>query len=85
VSGASAMRERVTIEIDSESIAAAKEAGIDLSELLVHALRRRLPHLHAEERQKAAQEWYEENKEAIDSYNKLVAEHGLFSDPFRKF
>jgi len=37
------MGERVTVELDSESIAAAKEAGIDLSKLLVGALRWKLP------------------------------------------
>jgi len=79
------MGERITLELDSESIAAAKEAGIDLSQLLVHALRRRLPKLHAAEREATARQWYEENKEAIDSHNKFVEQHGLFSDGFRKF
>jgi antitoxin CcdA len=79
------MGERVTIELDSESLAAAREAGIDLSELLVHALRRRLPNLHAAERAEAARKWYEENKEAIDSYNRMIEREGLFSDGLRKF
>ena len=78
------MGERVTVELDSESIAAAKEAGIDLSKLLVGALRRKLPKLHAAEREKAAQEWCEQNREAIDSYNKFVERHGLFYDRIRK-
>jgi hypothetical protein len=30
---------RITLELDDESIAAAQEAGIDFSELLVQALR----------------------------------------------
>jgi post-segregation antitoxin (ccd killing protein) len=51
------MGERVTLELDAESIAAAKAAGIDLSRLLVDALRRRLPNLHAVERAKLAREW----------------------------
>ncbi|MPZ39878.1 MAG: acetoacetyl-CoA synthase [Rhizobiales bacterium] len=79
------MVERISIELDSESIAAAREAGLDLSQLLREALHRRLPHLHAAERQAVAQQWYEENKEAIDSYNRFVATHGLFSDRLRKF
>ena len=79
------MGERVTIELDSESIAAAREAGIDLSELLVWALRRRLPHLHAAERAEAARRWYEENKDAIDAYNKMIETEGLFSDGARTF
>ena len=56
------MGEPVTVELDSESIAAAKEAGIDLSKSLVEALRRKLPKLHAAEREKAAREWYEETR-----------------------
>ena len=79
------MGERITVELDAESIAAANEAGIDLSELLVQALRRRLPKLHATEREAEAKKWYEENKEAMDAYNKLIESHGLFSDGLRKF
>jgi post-segregation antitoxin (ccd killing protein) len=80
------MGERVTLELDSESIAAAKEAGIDLSLLLVEALRRRLPKLHAAEREAAAREWYEENKEAVDAVNKMIEQDGyVFSDGARSF
>jgi antitoxin CcdA len=79
------MGERITVELDSESIAAAQEAGIDLSKLLVEALRRRLPKLHAGEREAEAQKWCEENKEAMDAYNKFIETHGLFSDRLRKF
>ena len=80
------MGERVVVELDAESIAAAKEAGIDLSELLVHALRRRLPKLHAAERETEAQKWYEENKEAVDATNRMIEEDGfVFSDGIRSF
>ena len=37
------------------------------------------------EREAAARQWYEENKDAVDSINKFVAEHGLLSDRLRKF
>jgi len=77
--------ERVTIEVDPEALAAARAAGIDLSQLLAEALRRRLPNLDAATREEAARKWYEENKEAIDAYNKLIEEHGLFSDGMRTF
>ena len=79
------MGERVTLELDSELLAAAKEAGIDLSDFLIQALRRRLPNLHAAEREAAAHKWYEENKEAIDAHNRFIATHGLFSNGLRKF
>src|SRR4051794_32054312 len=67
VSWSSPMGKRVTLELDSESIAAAQEAGIDLSQLLVEALRQ----LHAAEREAAARKWYEENKEAVEAHNQF--------------
>jgi antitoxin CcdA len=79
------MNERVTVELDAEAVAAAREAGIDLSELLNRALRRVLPQLDAVEREQAARQWYEENKEAVDAYNELIETHGLFSDGVRTF
>jgi len=80
------MGERITIELDAESIAAAKAAGIDLSELLVEALRRRLPSLHASERAELNRRWQEENREAIEAYNQMIEEDGyVFSDGVRTF
>jgi antitoxin CcdA len=79
------MNERVTVELDSKALAAAREAGVDLSELLNHALRRRLPQLNSPEREQAARQWYEENKEAVDAYNEMIETHGLFSDGLRTF
>jgi antitoxin CcdA len=80
------MGERVTIELDAESIAVAKVAGIDLSQLLVEALRRRLPNLHAAERAEATQRWREQNREAIEAYNRIIEQDGcVFSDGVRAF
>ncbi len=79
------MGERVTVELDAELIAAAREAGVDLSELLSRALRRHLSKLNAADRDQAAREWYRENKEAVDAYNELIEAHGLFSDGVRMF
>jgi antitoxin CcdA len=79
------MNEQVTVELDAKAVAAAREAGIDLSDLLSRALRRVLPQLDAAERERAARQWYEENKEAVDAYNELVETHGLFSDGMRTF
>lgn len=77
---------KVSVELDSETLEAASAAGLDLSQELTRALRRILPPLQSEtERKLAAQQWYEENKEAVDWHNQFVAEHGLFSDDVRKF
>lgn len=72
------MNERVTVELDGETLAAARKAGIDLSELLSRALRRHLPYLNAADREQAARQWYEANKEAVDAYNEMIETHGLF-------
>jgi post-segregation antitoxin (ccd killing protein) len=80
------MGERVTIELDAESIAAAEAARIDLSQLLVEALRRRLPNLHAAERAELDRRWQEENRQAIEVYNEMIEQDGyVFSDGVRTF
>lgn len=79
------MNERVTVEIDSETLARAREAGIDLSTTLTRAIRCELSTLSDEERKRAAEQWYAENKEEVDAYNDYVAKHGLFSDGRRMF
>ena len=77
------MNERVTIELDAETLKRAREAGVDLSRTLTRALRRELPPLSDEERKREAERWYQENKEAVDASNEYVEKHGLFSDGAR--
>jgi post-segregation antitoxin (ccd killing protein) len=60
---------KVTVELDVDALAAARAAGVDLSELPNYALRRRLQHLNPAEHEQVARLWYEENKEAVDAYN----------------
>jgi antitoxin CcdA len=79
------MNERIVLELDAAVLAAAREAGFDLSDLLSRAIRRHLPLLSATEREKAARQWYEENKEAVDAYNEMIEKDGLFSDGARTF
>lgn len=80
------MNERVILELDSDALAAARAAGIDLAELLAEALRRRLPQLDAAEREDAARKWYGENRVSVDAYNKIIDTDGfLFSDGVRTF
>ena len=43
-------REKVALELDSEVVAAAEAAGLDLSAVLLEALHRNIPTHHAEER-----------------------------------
>jgi post-segregation antitoxin (ccd killing protein) len=80
------MNERVTVEIDAETLARARQAGLDLSDVLTRALRRTLPLQKTEaERKREADAWYAENKAEVNWYNGFIAEHGLFSDSTRKF
>ena len=77
------MRQSVSLQLDSVSVAAARDANIDLSELLTHALQRRLPHLRMDAEQDA---WEKENRAAIDAVNQLIEEDGfVFSDGVRTF
>jgi antitoxin CcdA len=81
------MNERVIIEVDAETLKQAREAGVDLSVALRRGLRGMLPARLPtdEERKRAAQQWYEENKEAIDASNEYVEKYGLWSDGARMF
>lgn len=79
------MNERVTLEVDAETLARARAAGVDLSETLTRALRRVLPVPTDKERKRAAEQFYRENKEEIDYSNEYVEKHGLWSDGLRTF
>ena len=80
------MREKVALELDTEAIRAAEAAGLDLSEVLLEALYRKIPTLHAEERAERARQWLEQNREAIESLNRLIEKDGfVFSDGARTF
>jgi post-segregation antitoxin (ccd killing protein) len=79
-------REAVTLELDSEAIAAAKTKGLDLSMVLLEALYRRIPELHAEERNEQGRRWLEQNREAIESMNRRAEGDGfIFPDGGRTF
>jgi post-segregation antitoxin (ccd killing protein) len=47
--------------------------------------RRALPLPNDEERRRAAEQFYRENKDAIDYSNEYVEKHGLWSDGLRMF
>jgi post-segregation antitoxin (ccd killing protein) len=79
-------REIVTLELDSDAVQAAKTEGLDLSAVLLEALYRKIPTLHAERRAEQGRRWLEENKEAIESVNRRVEKDGfVFSDNARTF
>jgi antitoxin CcdA len=68
----------VNVSIDAETLGLAKEQKINLSQALEDELRKRT---------KKAREakWREENREAIESYNRFIAKHGIWSEKYRKW
>src|SRR5690606_8038066 len=73
-----AKKQATNVSIRSDLVAAAREAGINLSETLERAL-------VAELDAKRKERWLEENREAIADYNSFVEERGVFSDGLRSF
>jgi antitoxin CcdA len=71
-------KKSVSLSINAELLAEAKQAGINLSETLERTLANELKHDRWEK-------WRRENRAAIESHNEFVGKHGLLSDEWRKF
>ena len=74
----SAPKKSTNLSINSDLLRQAKERRINLSQ----ALETRLAELLREER---CQSWQEENREAIEDYNRRIKADGTFSDGMRHF
>jgi antitoxin CcdA len=74
--GKSGPKRAVNVTIDAEILATAKRQGINLSAALEGELRR----LTQQERIKHFQE---ETREAAESYNRFIEEHGIWSEKYR--
>lgn len=68
-----AAKKNVNLSVNSELVRLAKERKINLSALLEESLVESL-------RREELQRWKEESRESFESYNRMVAEHGLLSD-----
>jgi Post-segregation antitoxin (ccd killing mechanism protein) encoded by the F plasmid len=66
------------LSVRDDLVRRAKALGLNLSEILETAL-------EAAVRAAERSAWEAENRDAIDAYNERVAEHGVFSDDWRKF
>jgi antitoxin CcdA len=66
------------VSVRSDLLAAAREAGVNLSATLERALTEELAGVRRKQ-------WREENREAIAAYNEYIEEHGMFSDDLRSF
>jgi antitoxin CcdA len=77
--GSRAIPKRATnVSVRSDLLAAAREAGVNLSATLERALLEEL----AEAKRK---KWRQDNRDAINVYNEHVEKHGMFSDGVRSF
>ena len=74
----SAPKRATNVSVNADLLAQARECGVNLSQTLEDALKTRL----AEERRR---KWLEDNREAIEDYNKHFEKHGLWSDGLRMF
>jgi antitoxin CcdA len=68
----------VNVSIQEEILAEAKTMKINLSQVLEDELRKRV-------RETRAARWAEENREAIESYNRFIEKHGIWSKKYRRW
>lgn len=74
-----ALPKRATnVSVRSDLLAAAGEAGLNLSATLEREL---MEELAVAQRRK----WREDNRDSIQAYNEHVEKHGAFSDDVRRF
>jgi len=73
-----AKKQPVNLTVDGELLKEARQAGIKLSEVFE-------AHLGALLREKRRKQWLEQNREAIEAYNRRIARSGMFGDRFRRF
>ncbi len=73
-----APKKSVNLSVNADLLEQAKASSINLSRALEATLEAQIK---AEKRKR----WLEENKQAIEAYNKRIEEHGVFSDGMRTF
>ena len=71
-------KKSTNLSINSELLRQARELKINLSQLLESSLVALL-------REEKGVSWREDNREAIEEYNRRVAAGGVFSDGLRRF
>ena len=74
----SATKKAANLTVRADLLEEARAYRINLSQTLETALQ-------AELKKEKERRWLEENRVAIDAYNRELAEHGLWSDGLRQF
>ena len=75
---ANAPKKSANLSINSDLLQKAKDHKINLSRVL----EQRIVEMLLEEKRR---EWREENRDAIEDYNRRIATGGVFSDSLRRF
>ena len=73
-----APKKPTNVSVNSDLLAKAKALKINLSSTLETALGELV-------NQRQRELWQKQNREAIETYNQMVEEQGVFSDGLRKF
>ena len=73
-----APKKPTNLSINADLLRLARESQINLSQTLEQCLVEMM-------REQQRRKWREENREAIDTYNRRISESGLFSEGLRKF
>ena len=71
-------KKAANLTVRADLLEEARARKINLSQTLENALA-------AELKKRREAEWLEQNKAAIEAYNREIAEHGLWSDGLRQF
>lgn len=71
-------KKAANLSVRADLLEEARAYKINLSQTLENALQ-------VELKKEKERRWLEENRAAIDAYNRYVEKHGLFSDRFRTF
>ena len=74
----SAPKKATNLSINSDLLKRTRSININLSATLETALKEQLAKAEAEQ-------WKQENSNAIKAYNTFIEEHGCFGDEFRDF
>jgi len=79
-------KERLTIEIDSDLMDRLRAAGVDPQAHVERMLRRQAFAGESQaEREARWAAWRDAHKGELDSYDRFIEEHGLWSDGLRTF
>ena len=73
-----APKKPTNLSINADLLRLARESQINLSQTLEQCLAEMM-------REQQRRKWRDENREAIDAYNRRIASSGVFSDGVRRF